>query len=264
MPTPPVPPNTIQPPITQIQVNTVLTVADLKDRFLYGIPLQNLQGAKLSDKAIEFHIDSATSWLERYLQIDIKQKQYIQERHDFVQTEYMNWGYMYLNHSPILSIQEIKVEYPDTGQSVTFPLSWAQIDSEGISGRLQLVPGTGSASGFIIGQGGTLLPLIFKTQSYLPDLFQITYLAGFPNNKVPENILSVIGKKAVIDILGQVGDQILLTGIHNTSISIDGLSESVGTQPFVFQQRIALYERQIEAEVSQLRSFYNGLRMTVA
>src|SRR4029077_9258595 len=119
---PSVPTNSIQPPVPNLQVNTVMTVKDLKERFLYGLPLQlPNQTVPLSDKAIEFHLDSATAWLERTLQIDIKPKQYIQERHDFVSSEYMNWGFIHLYHYPIIDVQELKVQYPDTNQSVVFP-----------------------------------------------------------------------------------------------------------------------------------------------
>lgn len=252
-------------PVPNLQVDTIITAQELKDNFLFGIPLTSpLTGQTLSDDAIQFHLDAATAWLERYLQVDIKQKYYSQERHDYVRSEYFNWGYIKLNHYPILKILQFLVIYPNTGQSTAFPLQWIQTDAEGLTGVIQVVPGVGSASSFIIGQGSTLLPLLFNSNEYLPDLFKVSYLAGFPNGKTPDNIIQVIGKKASIDIMTQLSNAILVNGLTHQSISIDGVSQSTSKIPFIFEKQIMLYRKQIEEEVSQLRSFYCSPRMTVA
>lgn len=255
-------------PVPNLQTNTVITANDIRNTFLFGVPGINFplfNGLKMSDDNIRFHIDAATSWLETYLQINIKQKYYAQERADYIRSEYFNWGYFKVYHAPILKLEQFLVIYPDTGQSVEFPLNWLQTDMEGLTGSFSIIPGVGSANSFIIGQGSTLLPLLFNTQEYLPYLFKISYIAGFPNNKVPAQILQVIGKKVAIDILTQISNAILAQGLVGESISIDGVSESVTRIPFIYEKQIGFYRKQIDEEISQLRMVYGGgIRMVVA
>ncbi len=251
-------------PVPNIQNSTVLTPADIKNNFLYGIPMTNYLGQTMTDDNIRFHIDSATDWLERELQISIRQRYWQQERHDYVSTDYMNFGTIRLNHVPLLKVVQYLVIYPDTGQTTVFPLDWVQTDAEGLTGEIQLVPGVGSANAFVIGMGNSLLPMIFRCADFLPDLFKISYISGFPNNKVPSNILQVIGKKVAIDVLLQVSNSLLGQGIISQSLSIDGMSQSIGKIPFIYMGQIQMLQKQIDAEISTLRSYYNGLRMTVA
>jgi C1A family cysteine protease len=112
--------------------------------------------------------------------------------------------------------------------------------------------------------GNNMLPMIFKTADYLPDLFKISYYSGFPNNKTPQNITQVIGKKVQIDVLTQISNMLLGYGVVNQSIAIDGASQNISKIPFIYEKQIALLRKQIAEEVSTLRSFYSGIRMVVA
>jgi hypothetical protein len=256
-------------PVPNLQTDSILTASNLKDNFLFGVPgvskiFPLFNGQVMSDDNIRFQIDAATGWLENYLQINIKQKYYAQERQDYIRSEYFNWGLIRLYHIPILKLVQFLVIYPDTNQTVEFPLKWIQTDMEGNNGVLNIVPGVGSATSFIIGQGSTLLPLLFNTQEYLPGLYKISYISGFPNNKCPYNIQQVIGKKAAIDILTQVSNALLYQGTIGESISLDGVSESVQKLPFIYEKQIRLWKEQIEEEISELRSYWGGMRMAVA
>jgi hypothetical protein len=135
---------------------------------------------------------------------------------------------------------------------------------EGTTGVINMVPGVGSASSFIIGMGSTLLPLLMSTQEYLPALFKVSYITGFPSNKTPYNLQQIIGKKVACDILIQISNAILTQGMIGQSISLDGMSQSTHTVPFIYQKQIELYRKQIEEEVSQARMIWGGLRMSVA
>ncbi|VVB53221.1 Uncharacterised protein [uncultured archaeon] len=257
--------NEVIVPVQNVQNSTIMTVEEVKKKYLYGIPLTStLTGETMSDDAIRNMVDAATDWLENETGISIRQRYWNQERHDYVATDYMNFGAIRLNHVPILKVTEYLVIYPDTGQTTVFPLEWVQTDMEGRNGLLQLVPGVGSANFFTIGMGNNMLPMIFKTCDFLPDLFKISYYSGFQNNKVPANILQIIGKKVQIDVLTQVSAMLLGVGVLNQSIAIDGMSQNVGKAAFAYEKQIQLLERQIAKEVGTLRSYYNGVRMTVA
>jgi hypothetical protein len=117
---------------------------------------------------------------------------------------------------------------------------------------------------FIIGFGNSILPLVFSTADYLPDLFKVSYKAGFPANKTPEAFLNVIAKKAVIDILIQISNSYLTNGAIEQQLGVDGMFERVTTIPFIYEKQIQFYQKQYDAEISELRSRYCGLRMVTA
>ena len=251
-------------PTPNFQNSTIVTPTDLKSRFLYGINLTAANGDTMSNDAIQFHLDAATSWLEQYLQIDIRPRYWPEERKDYQRGEYTNWAFFRLNHFPINQIYTVQVIYPDTGSVVNLPLQWVQTDMEGLTGVVNLIPGVNSMSSFIIGYGNSILPLVFSTADFLPNLFKFSYSSGFPANKVPEEIISVICKKAVIDILVQISNSFLPTGAIEQQIGLDGTFERVTTIPFIFEKQIELYRKQLQEEVSQLRSKFSGIKMVVA
>ena len=86
-------------------------------------------------------------------------------------------------------------------------------------------------------------------------------------NNLPAHLKELIYKKAVIGILQVWGDLILGAGIASSSISIDGLSQSIGTtQSAMFggaSARCEEYRKDIEALIPVLRQKYGGIRMTV-
>ncbi len=260
----PITPRELGAPIPNVQNSSIITAADIKKRYLFGINLTAPNGDKMSDDAIQYHIDTATSDVENYLQIDIRPRYYAQERADYVRTDYVNWGYFKLKHVPIIQLEEFLVIYPDTGSVVALPLEWLQTDSVGESGVVNIIPGVNSMGNFIIGYGNSILPLVFSTADFLPYLFKISYKAGFPANKVPEAFIRVISIKAVIDILIQVSNSFLPTGAIEQQIGLDSTFERTTTIPFIFEKQIELYRKQYSEEISQLRSRFNGLKMVVA
>jgi hypothetical protein len=251
-------------PRPNVQNSSIMTAKDLKDRFLYGIHLTSPTGQVMSDDAIQYHIDAATSAVENYLQINVRPRYYPEERADYQRSDYTNWGYFRLKNSPIIQIFSFQIIYPDTGSVVNLPLQWLQMDMAGENGVVNIIPGVNSASSFIIGYGNSILPLVFSTADFLPDLFKISYTAGFPANKVPEIFTSVIGKKAVIDILIQISNSYLQAGAIEQQIGVDGNFERTTTIPFIYEKQIELYRKQYAEEISQLRSRYAGIKMVVA
>jgi hypothetical protein len=260
----PLPQYAIPAPSPNVQNISVMTSQDLKNNFLYGIPLKNSLGQTVTDDSMRFMIDAATTWLENELQVTIKKKAFSQERHDYQYGEFQNWGMVKLNHGPILQVLEYAVCYPDSGSYIPLPLEWVQTDVEGLTNVLNIIPGVGSVGSYIIGWGNSILPLTFTSASYLPDLFKISYTAGFPPNKVPEIFLQIIGMQAAIQVMTQVSNSFIINGAIEQQISIDSVTERVTTIPFLFEKQIELYRKQIKENVSTLRSYYRGLNMVVA
>ena len=118
----------------------------------------------------------------------------------------------------------------------------------------------------LIGAGGSYLPIIYSGMGNLPHLFEISYVAGF--EKIPPNILDLIGMLASFGPLNIFGDLIAGAGIANVSLSIDGLSQSIGTTSSAtnagYGSRIIQYTKQIKEQIPILRKYYKGIRAHVA
>ena len=239
------------------------TPNDITNDYMFGIPLLDADGNTYPKPNIQRWLDKAVDWLETELQIKIKPTQ-IDETHDYYFDEYQEFCYIQLYQYPVVSVESLIAEY--AGQPVmAFPADWIHIYKN--TGQLQLVPTTGSLSQVLLGGSGVLLPLITTRLSKMPHLFKVKYTAGFPDNGVPADIVDIIAKWAVCGIMNILGDILLGAGIANQSVSIDGLSESIGTTQSAeygaYSARVTTYQKEIKAALPNLRSRYKGLRLAV-
>jgi hypothetical protein len=112
------------------------------------------------------------------------------------------------------------------------------------------------------------LPAIYNGMDYLPQLFQVSYTAGFEEGRIPRDIVDTIGKMAAIGPFNIFGDLIAGAGIGNVSLSMDGLSQSVTTTQSAmyggYGNRILAYQKEIAEQMKTLRMYYMGIGMTVA
>jgi hypothetical protein len=243
----------------------VITVEQLKQRYLFGVDITDDRGNALPDEVFSHYILQAVQWLEHQLDIPILPTQFLNERADYYRQDYGQYNIIQLENYPVLSVEEFRVEYPSGQTVVNFPLEWIRLDKT--HGILRIVPTAGTLSEVIIGQGGTFLPAVYSGLDHLPDLFAISYTAGFENGKIPANLLDLIGMFASLGPLNIFGDLIAGAGIASTSISIDGLSQSIGTTSSAtnagYGARVIQYLKQIKEQIPILRRYYKGIRMSV-
>ena len=144
--------------------------------------------------------------------------------HDYERNDYMNWGFIQLYKRPVQEVTYLSLMY---GQQESFrvPLEWLKVDKMGA--KINLFPAQGSANNLIISQGGVVFGLQ-QRWSYAPQMWTVSYKAGMKPEDIPENLKIIIFKKAACDVFTVWGDLIIGAGIANQSISIDGLSQSIG------------------------------------
>lgn len=242
------------------------TATEIRNDYLFGIPLSDDDGNEYPDSAIERWIAKAVSWLEHECQISIAPTAIIAEPHDYEIREYRDFCYVQLYKYPVVSVEMIKASY--AGQDImTFPGNWIKVHK--LSGQLQLVPTTGSLSQILLGAGsGVLLPLITNRLSRMPHLFTVDYTAGFVSGELPGQLYDLIAMKTCMGIMNVFGDILLGAGIASQSISIDGLSQSIGTtqsaENSAYSARIRQYEREIKVQLPHVKDYYKGIRFTVA
>jgi len=242
----------------------LLTVEQLKSRYMFGVDLRDDQGNVLDDRTFQFYIMSAVEWFEHQLDIKLLETTFI-EKQDYSVNDYQAYNYLQLDNYPVISIEEFNVQYPSGQTVISYPEEWLRLDRE--HGHLRVLPTAGTLSEMLIGQGGSYLPAIYNGLQNLPHLFEIRYTAGFEDCRVPANILDLIGMFAALGPFNIFGDLIAGAGIANVSLSIDGLSQSVGTTSSAtnagYGSRIIQYQKQIKEQIPLLRHYYKGIRMAV-
>jgi hypothetical protein len=195
----------------------------------------------------------------------LRPKTITEEKHDFYKEDYENFIYLKLREYPVLSVSRVQMVLPGETLVHDFDSSWFQLRKD--SGVLHVVPGTGGASTILFGAGGSWLPFVRASNRFVPDVFRVTYTAGFEPGELPFDIRDVVGKVASMGPLHIAGDLIAGAGIASQSLSIDGLSQSIATTSSAtnsgYGSRIVNYYKDIKGQIPTLRSYYKGAAMVV-
>lgn len=237
------------------------TPTQMRSTVLFGIPLRSfLTGEEVQDSAIQLYIDQAISEIEHALDIYITPVTF-EERHDYNKGLMANsWGYMKVKHTPILNVEKYQLTFnnglPSGVPLVDIPLEFIHTQSD--EGTIQLVPAQGvSISGLIVSIYSGLGFHAFNTQmiSHWPGAVLVRYTAGFEKDKIPALLAGLIGNMAAYKFLSSLGP--ILFPTNSTSISIDGVSQSVGTLgPAYLQNRLSDLEKMIQSQMDTARGYY--------
>jgi hypothetical protein len=147
------------------------------------------------------------------------------------------------------------VEYPST-----WLVSRKTNDGFTYHRRIHIIP-VGGTTGEVLTFNGLQPYIGMYGRSFIPDYWRVAYCTGW--DKIPEDILTVIGKYASILIFHQLGDIILGAGIANMSLSVDGLSQAIGTTSSAtnagYGARITNYISDLKLELPRLKDRYSGM-----
>lgn len=217
---------TAEPVLDEIYWSSV-SVDSLINNYLFGIDLSDANGNPLPRGLFAHYLNSATEYLSNLLDINITDQTF-EERHDYYRNDYTNWGFIQLDHNPVKEVKSLQLMYGGR-PSVDIPLDWIQLDK--LTGQITLFPAAGSANTLIIGQTGMLFG--FQSQwDYAPSLWKVEYVSGIDekDKSMPlQMLMEAVYKRASCGILNVWGDLIIGAGIASQSVSIDGLSQSIGT-----------------------------------
>ena len=248
-----------QQPFTRTE--PMLTVDQLKKRYLFGIDLTDKQGNSLPDEVIQHQINSSVSYLEHALDIIISPVIVEGEQYDYRAVDYANFNFIQLKKRPSIEVTEIKAQFPNRTDLVTYPKEWYVLEKE--ASQIQLSPVEGSFSGLIVTQGGSYVPLIYGTRDYWPHLFSVTYKAGFCEDHIPVVINEMIGLQASIKIFEILGDLLYGPGITSESTGLDGANVSRGLAASgiysVYGARIEGYRKSLKDYIGVVKKFYSGI-----
>ena len=265
----------VQTLFTESDYDSVLTVKNLKDWFMFGLDLTDDDGYPFPNSMFAFAIRAAIDSLEKTLMVKIKPTQIVSEWHDYYRQEYQDFAFIQLNNWPIIfdntknwpeqGGMQVTLRYPTAQSDITFPKEWYQVRAE--RGHVHLVPTSGSLSQIMIGKGGDYLTFVFRGYDWMPNLWHIDYWAGFPQGQCPNDIIGIIGKMACFYPLNIAGDLVGGIAIASKSIGVDGLSQSINTtsspENAGYSARLRQYERELKIEIPRLIAYYKSFRMSV-
>lgn len=243
----------------------LLTVEDLKTRYLFGIDLTDQDGNPMPKEIFEHQIKAAVSYVEHKLDLIIMPQKFV-ERYDYRAIDYIEFNFIQLKKRPLSSVELIKAKFPNNRDLVSYPPEWYTLEKE--ASQVQLVPIEGTFSGLIITQGGSYLPQIYGTRQYWPHLFEIHYTAGFDADCIPTLINEMIGLQAAISSFEILGDIALGPGVASEAVGIDGVSASknltASAMYSTFSARIESYRKKLDEFTKITQKYYSGFAFTVA
>lgn len=257
----------------------IVTVKQLKATWLFGVKIRDKEtGAEYSEDAYQNAIDTAIGLLETYLDISIGPVRNYKEYKDYRINDYEEFGYFQLDNFPVECVNSIKLVYyrddngeVDTNQSLDIPRSWWRVNAH--DGIIRLVPNGKMPAGLQYGSGG-FFPEIFRHRM-IPHAWEIEYNYGFCSGQVPVLLNQAISMIAAIISLITAGHLILGAGIAGTSISLDGLSQSINTTQSAENSGFSSTIKDISdklygttkddpfAIMKMLKNYYKGSTMTI-
>lgn len=253
---------------TQEISELLISIQEMKDLYLFGVNLTDDNGQPYPDAIFEHNIKAAIEWTEKELDIFLTARDVVDEVHDHYAIDYARWGYFRLDHYPIIEKpSRIAFKYPSMDNEVVINQDWIILEDGGRTGVIQIVPGQGNLADVLL-IPGALMPMWSGATGRVPGIWHFDYRAGFELGTLPEDIKQVVCMQAAIRILDIAGDLIAGAGIANFSISVPGLSQSVGTTSSAtnagYGARIIQYRRQINDALPNLKRFYGkGSRLVV-
>lgn len=246
----------------------VVSVEELKELYLFGVDLTDGDGTPYPNRLLRHYIEVGIAWLEKELDIPIVARSIVDEKHDHYAVDYGRWGYIQLDKYPVGRIDKVAFQYPSQDEEVEIDPTWVVLEDDGESGVIQIVPGQGNIADVLL-IPGSLMPMWDGATGRVPGVWKISYRAGFEVGELPADLKHVISMAASIGVLNIAGDLIAGAGIASISISVPGLSQSIGTTSSAtnsgYGARIGEYQKEIKEALPNLRRYYGkNTRMVVA
>lgn len=250
--------------------DVVISPSELRDKYLFGIPMCSNDGTKMSESSLAQHILAAQTQVENLFSVKLK-KQVIEETIDFDRQRFLSWGYIRTMY-PIDYLDNLQGWINDICQ-VNYPREWLSIKrTENVATfrNIYLIPNTGSRNGATMTNNSLIYNgisphLAWFGQTYIPNYWRPRYITGW--DKVPADLLDLIAKIAACNILAVIGDVLYGPGITSLQVSLDGVSQSTpltrSSQGGLFSGRIKQYVDDINAMMPALKSKYRGISFEV-
>lgn len=251
----------------------IFSSGELMSLYFYGINIQAKDGTELNKNTIDHYIKSAQKLIENYLQIKLFPT-LIQENIGYYRDDYYGKFPIFQTKYPVNSAYTV-IGLLNTTNQIIYPKEWIKTHTDDPDNDypkfITLIP-TGSATS-VNGSvdvilSGVMTNLGLQRWKHIPEYWFVQYLTGYNYNKLPLDVVDVIGKFASIGIFNILGDIALgQAALASYSLSIDGLSQSVSTTNSAtnaaFGARIINYQKEIKETLNKIKLKYRGFNLGV-
>lgn len=241
----------------------LFSAQEIRTSYLYGVrmasTLSDQASLSFSDEDIEFHVRAAQKELENFLSVKLTREIYT-ETLQFNNDDWRMWGFIKTSY-PVNC--PLRLEgFLNTTKQATYPKEWLsskrESDDQLYHRSIYIVPAgnAGAVTNSVIYAG--LLPnLGYLNAGVIPNYWTATYVTGF--DPVPKDIMMAVGMLATVSLLYIAGANILGTpGVSGTSLSIDGLSQSLTSALNAYGERIKGYSAELQRKLPLLSDYYRG------
>lgn len=242
----------------------VISPRDLFDIYFYGVTTRAADGSSIPDNVYLMYIQAAQAEVERYLGIKLV-RQVVEEDHHYHGSDWNNWNVIQTSY-PVNSPVSLTGFYGKSNH-ITVPSNWliSKKSSDELFHRsVWLVPNGQGNLGQNTSFFGGVTPFTMiggSVNSSVPDYWKLRYITGF--NKIPMDLFQVVGTLAACSIFNILGDLTGTLGLSATSISLDGISQSVSASAFPgYKYRIDMYLTFLKDTVPRIRDHYRGILFT--
>lgn len=251
---------------------TVVSVAEMWMNYLYGITIQGGDGTSFSDENMRFYILSAQKEIEDFFNLKFVKQLVDIETASYYKDDYWQQFPIVQTHYPVRTPLSL-IGMLNKAEQIIFPQNWltCERDYDGVGKRRMSVVPTGASSARAnsdVVLTGLTTQLGFQRFDNIPDYWSVQYITGFDLDKIPFDLINLVGKVASFGPLGIAGDLILgSAGIASMSLGIDGLSQSISTTSSAtnagYGARILQYQKEIEESVKRLKLVYDQIKFMV-
>ena len=245
-------------------VEPLITPQQVKDRFLFGIPLvSNIKDPitqrqqVFTPELIQDVIERMVAMVEADTSIDIFPR-LNQEKREFDQNHYLSFGFVRTMRRPAAALHKLSVS-PSTNTDVFIvPQEWCETGRM-YQGQINILPLTAclGSGGFVpaTSAGGAVFLQILGNRPWLPSFWLIEYTSGFPDGLVPKLINEILGTYSAIEVLSMLAATYART--TSQSLGMDSLSQSTsGPGPALYDNRIAVLVAKRDQLKHKLKSIY--------
>lgn len=257
--------NAIDAQASVTRVEPLLTVDQLKDRYLFGIPLVaplpdpiTKKRAAMTDEMLKDAIARAVATVEADIGsgFHITATQ-VQRRLPFDRAEYMSMGFFRIPETPILRIMELQVRTADGAAVYVVPNNWIE-PGQFKKGQISIIPlmpaSIYGGSALPASSGGAAWIAILGNMGWVASYWTLTAVVGFDEGHIPMTVNECVGLTAAIDILGKLA---ALYRIQSYSTGLDAASQSVSTPGVsLYDNAILRMQEEKKSKVNQIKGLY--------
>jgi hypothetical protein len=254
---------------TEIKEGLIISPSDFVLEYLQGVPLTGTFGGTISLNKIENVLSMSQELFEKLLGIKVK-KQIIQETKSYNLDDWSN--FLYLRTAfPVIEAFGMKGYYGNIPR-IQLPKEWMivkQTNTGSYHRKISLIPNSNGNLGNIIVTINSASSYYYRFVGFdkIPEYWHIEYLTGVDVNSIAI-LNSAIAKLAAIEILGIASNNILGPGVIGSSLSLDGLSQSIQTAKSSSTGAFSAITKQYADDLKDtlipaLKSYYKGVLFSV-